>query len=87
MDGLLELIDYLAVVELLCPLDGDSLGQAIDTVFSRFSYPRLIARNSTERFAGEAGDVRAIGRELRAAPRWREAVGRRVQRVRVRAAC
>jgi len=36
----------------------------IVTGLSRFSYLRVIARSSTTRFAGEATDVRAIGKEL-----------------------
>ena len=31
---------------------------------SRFSYLRVIARSSTERFSSESGDVRTIGKEL-----------------------
>jgi TolB-like protein len=42
----------------------DGLSEDIVTGLSRFSYLRVIARGSTARFAGDAADVRTIGREL-----------------------
>src|ERR1700690_2759105 len=42
----------------------DGLTEDIVTGLSRFSYLRVIARSSTARYAGEAVDVRAAGREL-----------------------
>lgn len=42
----------------------EGITEEIITGLSRFSYLRVIARNSTERFASESGDVRTIGKEL-----------------------
>src|SRR5260370_8827385 len=42
----------------------DGLSEEIVTGLSRFSYLRVIARGSTAKYSGEAGDVRAIGKEL-----------------------
>jgi serine/threonine protein kinase/tetratricopeptide (TPR) repeat protein len=42
----------------------DGLTEDIVTGMSRFSYLRVIARGSTARYAGEAVDVRAAGKEL-----------------------
>ena len=42
----------------------EGLTEDIVTGLSRFSYLRVIARGSTARYAGEAVDVRAAGREL-----------------------
>ena len=42
----------------------DGLTEEIITGLSRFSYLRVIGRGSTARYAGESGDVRAIGKEL-----------------------
>jgi serine/threonine-protein kinase len=42
----------------------EGLSEAIVTGLSRFSYLRVIARSSTARYAGEAVDVRAVGKEL-----------------------
>ena len=42
----------------------DGLTEDIVTGLSRFSYLRVIARGSTARYAGEAVDVRAAGKEL-----------------------
>jgi TolB-like protein/Tfp pilus assembly protein PilF len=40
------------------------LTDEVITGLSRFSYLRVIARGSTAKYAGESGDVRAIGKEL-----------------------
>ncbi len=42
----------------------DGLSEDIVTGLSRFSYLRVIARSSTLRYAHQAADVRAVGREL-----------------------
>ncbi len=42
----------------------EGLSEEIVTGLSRFSYLRVIARGSTLKYAGEAADVRAAGREL-----------------------
>ena len=42
----------------------EGLTDEIITGLSRFSYLRVIARGSTAKYSGEAGDVRAIGKEL-----------------------
>jgi TolB-like protein/Tfp pilus assembly protein PilF len=42
----------------------DGLPEEIVTGLSRFSYLRVIARVSTAKYSSEAGDVRAIGKEL-----------------------
>jgi len=42
----------------------EGITEEIITGLSRFSYLRVIARSSTERFASESGDVRTIGKEL-----------------------
>jgi TolB-like protein/Tfp pilus assembly protein PilF len=42
----------------------DGLSEEIVTGLARFSYLRVIARSSTARLAGEASDVRTIGKEL-----------------------
>ncbi len=42
----------------------DGLSEEIITGLSRFSYLRVIARGSTAKYSSEAGDVRAIGKEL-----------------------
>ncbi|HLX00243.1 MAG TPA: serine/threonine-protein kinase [Candidatus Acidoferrales bacterium] len=42
----------------------EGITEEIITGLSRFSYLRVIARNSTARFASESGDVRTIGKEL-----------------------
>ena len=42
----------------------DGLPEEIVTGLSRFSYLRVIARGSTAKYSSEAGDVRAIGKEL-----------------------
>ncbi|MGC2476177.1 MAG: protein kinase [Candidatus Sulfotelmatobacter sp.] len=42
----------------------DGLSEEIVTGLSRFSYLRVIARGSTSKYSSEAGDVRAIGKEL-----------------------
>jgi serine/threonine protein kinase/tetratricopeptide (TPR) repeat protein len=42
----------------------EGITEEIITGLSRFSYLRVIARNSTQRFASETGDVRTIGKEL-----------------------
>ena len=42
----------------------DGLSEEIVTGLSRFSYLRVIARGSTAKYSSEAGDVRAIGKEL-----------------------
>ena len=42
----------------------DGLSEEIGTGLSRFSYLRVIARGSTAKYSGEAGDVRAIGKDL-----------------------
>ncbi|HVT45400.1 MAG TPA: protein kinase, partial [Thermoanaerobaculia bacterium] len=42
----------------------EGLTEEIVTGLSRFSYLRVIARGSTSRLAGDAADVRSIGREL-----------------------
>jgi TolB-like protein/pimeloyl-ACP methyl ester carboxylesterase/Tfp pilus assembly protein PilF len=43
---------------------GEGLSEDIVTGLSRFPHLRVIARSSTSRFAGAAGDVRSIGKEL-----------------------
>ena len=42
----------------------EGLSEEIVTGLSRFSYLRVIARSSTERYAGEAVDVRSVGKEI-----------------------
>jgi serine/threonine protein kinase len=42
----------------------EGITEEIITGLSRFSYLRVIARSSTERFASESGDVRTIGKGL-----------------------
>ena len=42
----------------------EGLTEEIVTGLSRFSYLRVIARSSTARYAGEAADVRSVGKEL-----------------------
>jgi len=42
----------------------EGMSEDIVTGLSRFSYLRVIARSSTSRYAGEAIDVRSVGREL-----------------------
>jgi TolB-like protein/Tfp pilus assembly protein PilF len=42
----------------------EGLSEEIVTGLSRFSYLRVIARSSTERYLGEAMDVRSVGNEL-----------------------
>lgn len=42
----------------------EGITEEIITGFSRFSYLRVIARSSTEKFSSESGDVRTIGKEL-----------------------
>jgi serine/threonine-protein kinase len=42
----------------------EGLSEEIVTGLSRFSYLRVIARGSTLRYADDAGDVRAIGKEI-----------------------
>jgi TolB-like protein/tetratricopeptide (TPR) repeat protein/predicted Ser/Thr protein kinase len=42
----------------------EGITEEIITGLSRFSYLRVIARSSTERYASESGDVRAIGKGL-----------------------
>ena len=42
----------------------DGLSEEIVTGLSRFSYLRVIARGSTAKYSSEAGDIRAIGKEL-----------------------
>jgi serine/threonine protein kinase len=42
----------------------DGLTEEITTGLSRFSYLRVIARGSTQRYAGETKDLREVGREL-----------------------
>jgi TolB-like protein/Tfp pilus assembly protein PilF len=42
----------------------DGLSEEIVTGLSRFSYLRVIARGSTAKYSSEAGDPRAIGKEL-----------------------
>ena len=42
----------------------DGLSEDIVTGLSRFSYLKVIARSSTSRYANEAVDVRAAGKEL-----------------------
>jgi TolB-like protein/Tfp pilus assembly protein PilF len=42
----------------------EGLSEEIVTGLSRFSYLRVIARSSTSRYAGEAVDVRSVGKEL-----------------------
>ena len=42
----------------------EGLTEEIVTGLSRFSYLRVIARSSTARYAGEAVDVRSVGKEL-----------------------
>ncbi len=42
----------------------EGLTEDIVTGLSRFSYLRVIARGSSARYAGEAGDVRSAGKEL-----------------------
>ena len=44
----------------------EGLSEEIVTGLSRFSYLRVIARSSTERYVGEAVDVRSVGTELAA---------------------
>ncbi|HXV64691.1 MAG TPA: protein kinase [Vicinamibacteria bacterium] len=48
--------DVVALAEGLC--------EEIVTGLSRFSYLRVIARSSTERYSGEAVDVRSVGKEI-----------------------
>jgi TolB-like protein/tRNA A-37 threonylcarbamoyl transferase component Bud32 len=62
---------WVAVLPFKCTGGGaelaalsEGLTEDIVTGLSRFSYLRVIARGSTARFAGEAVDVRAAGREL-----------------------
>jgi TolB-like protein len=42
----------------------EGLSEEIVTGLSRFSYLRVIARSSTERYSGEVIDVRAVGKEI-----------------------
>jgi serine/threonine protein kinase len=42
----------------------EGITEEIITGLSRFSYLRVIARSSTEKFSKESGDVRTIGKEL-----------------------
>jgi serine/threonine protein kinase len=42
----------------------EGLSEEIATGLSRFSYLRVIARSSTERYSGEAVDVRSVGEKL-----------------------
>ena len=42
----------------------EGLSEEIVTGLSRFSYLRVIARSSTSRYANQAVDVRAVGKEL-----------------------
>jgi TolB-like protein/Tfp pilus assembly protein PilF len=42
----------------------DGLSEEIVTGLSRFSYLRVIARGSTLRYAGQAADLRTVGKEL-----------------------
>jgi TolB-like protein len=42
----------------------EGLSEEIVTGLSRFSYLRVIARSSTQRYAKEAVDVRSVGKEL-----------------------
>jgi TolB-like protein/Tfp pilus assembly protein PilF len=42
----------------------EGMTEEVTTGLSRFSYLRVIARGSTAKYAGEPGDVRAVGREL-----------------------
>src|SRR4029077_21276470 len=42
----------------------EGLSEEIVTGLSRFSYLRVIARGSTAKYSSEAGDIRAIGKEL-----------------------
>ncbi|HSF19511.1 MAG TPA: protein kinase [Vicinamibacteria bacterium] len=42
----------------------EGLGEEIVTGLSRFSYLRVIARSSTERYSGEAVDVRSVGKGI-----------------------
>jgi len=42
----------------------EGLTEEVTTGLSRFSYLRVIARGSTAKYSSEAGDVRAIGKEL-----------------------
>jgi TolB-like protein/cytochrome c-type biogenesis protein CcmH/NrfG len=42
----------------------EGLTEDIVTGLSRFSYLRVIARSSTERYASESGDIRSVGRAL-----------------------
>jgi TolB-like protein/Flp pilus assembly protein TadD len=42
----------------------DGISEEVITGLSRFSYLRVIARGSTAKYSSEAGDVRAIGKEL-----------------------
>ncbi len=42
----------------------EALSEEIVTGLSRFSYLRVIARGSTSRYAGQAADLRTVGKEL-----------------------
>jgi len=42
----------------------EGLSEEIVTGLSRFSYLRVIARSSTTRYAGQAADVRVVGKEI-----------------------
>ncbi len=42
----------------------DELGEDIVMGLMRFSHLRVVSRSSTRRFAGEAADIRTVGREL-----------------------
>jgi serine/threonine protein kinase len=62
---------WVAVLPFKCSSSGtdlstfaEGLSEEIVTGLSRFSYLRVIARSSTSRYAGEAVDIRSVGREL-----------------------
>jgi serine/threonine protein kinase len=42
----------------------EGISEEIITGLSRFSYLRVIARSSTQRYSSESGDVRTVGKEL-----------------------
>jgi non-specific serine/threonine protein kinase len=42
----------------------EGLSEEVVTGLSRFSYLRVMARSSTERYSGEAVDVRSVGKEI-----------------------
>jgi TolB-like protein len=63
----------------------EGVSEEIVTGLSRFSYLRVIARSSTLRYAGEAVDVRAVGRELGARYVMEGGIRQAGQRVRISA--